>query len=106
MPTPALGVLSFRFFIGATSYLTNINSFAGLRLLPNQNDVDLVLRIFSHCAAEASDICSVMIGLRAPPRSIGVEAADPEFTFSGGPKCSFFLSKCNIYFGYASLLVY
>jgi hypothetical protein len=25
-----------------------------------------------------------MIGLRAQPRSIGVEA-DPEFTFSGGP---------------------
>ena len=45
MSTPALGVLSFRCFIGATSYLANINSFAGPRLLLNQNDVDLVLRI-------------------------------------------------------------
>jgi hypothetical protein len=39
---------------------------------------------YSHCATEASDSCGVMIGLRAQPRSIGVEA-DPEFTFSGGP---------------------
>ena len=39
--TQALGMLSFRFFIGAPSYLANINSFAGLRLLLNQNDVDL-----------------------------------------------------------------
>jgi len=45
MSTPALGMLSFRFFIGALSYLANINSFAGLRLLLNQNYVDLVLRI-------------------------------------------------------------
>ncbi len=43
--TLALGVLSFRFFIGAPSYLANINSFAVLRLLLNQNDVDLMLRI-------------------------------------------------------------
>ena len=45
MSTPAHGMLSFRRFIGALSYLANINSFAGLRLLLNQNGVDLVLRI-------------------------------------------------------------
>ena len=38
MSTPALGVLCSRCFVGATSYLANINSFAGLRLLLNQND--------------------------------------------------------------------
>ncbi len=43
--TPTLGMHSFRFFIGASSYLANINNLAGLRLLPNQNDVDLVLPI-------------------------------------------------------------
>jgi len=44
MSTLALGVLSSRSFIGALSYLANINSFAELRLLLNQNGVDLVLR--------------------------------------------------------------
>jgi len=45
MSTPALGMLSLRFFIGALSYLANFNSFAGLRLLLNQYDVELMLRI-------------------------------------------------------------
>ena len=39
---------------------------------------------YSHCAAEASDSLSMMIGLRAQPRSTFVEAA-PRFTFTGGP---------------------
>jgi|GEM_PF-1739559 len=43
MSTPALGVLCSRCFIGATSYLANINSFARLRLLLNQNDKALLL---------------------------------------------------------------
>jgi len=50
MSTPALGMLSSRRFIGALSYLANINSFAGLRLLLNQNDDYLVLHIQSHYA--------------------------------------------------------
>ena len=37
MSTPALGVPSFRFFIGVMSYLVNINRFAGLRVLLNQS---------------------------------------------------------------------
>ena len=45
MSNPALGLLSFRCFIGAKTYLANINSLDGLHLLLNQNDVDLVLRI-------------------------------------------------------------
>ena len=43
MSTPALGVLYSRCFVGATSYLANINSFAGLRLLLSQNDKALLL---------------------------------------------------------------
>ena len=37
MSTPALGVPSFRFFIGVMSYLANINRFAGLRVQLNQS---------------------------------------------------------------------
>jgi len=36
------------------------------------------------CAAKASDSCSVMLGLRAQPSPLFVEA-DPGFTFSGVP---------------------
>jgi hypothetical protein len=39
---------------------------------------------YSHCASEASDSCSMMIGLRAQAGLLFVEA-DSEFTFSGGP---------------------
>ena len=35
--TPALGLPSFRFFIGVMSYLANINRFAGLRVQLNQS---------------------------------------------------------------------
>ena len=37
MSTPALGLPSFRFFIGVMSYLANINRFAGLRVQLNQS---------------------------------------------------------------------
>lgn len=40
---------------------------------------------YSHCASEASDSCSMMIGLRAQAGLPFVEA-DSEFTFSGDPR--------------------
>jgi len=50
MSTPALGALCSRCLAGAPSYLANINSFAELRLLLNQIEVDLMLRTLSLCA--------------------------------------------------------
>ena len=41
---------------------------------------------YSHCASDASESCSVMIGLRVQAGVLFVEA-DPGFTFSGGPTC-------------------
>ena len=60
--TPALGVPSFRFFIGVMSYLANINRFAGLRVLLNQSAFSFLCSSDPPCLVHLIHLRTLLLG--------------------------------------------
>ena len=60
--TPALGVPSFRFFIGVMSYLANINRFAGLRVLLNQSAFSFFCSSDPPCSVHLIHLHTLLLG--------------------------------------------
>ena len=62
MSTPALGVPSFRFFIGVMSYLANINRFAGLRVQLNQSAFSFFCSSDPPCSVHLIHLHTLLLG--------------------------------------------